>query len=159
MDRQVPLTGMMIASAIGILMCPIIGWLSDRWGQRTMYLAGAGFLVLFSFPFFQLLGTKDTFCIWFAMIIAYNFGPTMMFAVQPTMFSRMFGTNVRYTGLSFAYQFSAVLGGLTPLLSSTFLALGEGKPWFVSGYLTFVAAISFICVCLIKSDAIKSEIA
>ncbi len=59
------------------------------------------------------------------MILGYNLGPTMMFAVQPTLFTRMFGTKVRYTGLSFAYQFSAIVGGLSPLIASSLLALGE----------------------------------
>ncbi|MCP6491137.1 MFS transporter, partial [Klebsiella pneumoniae] len=90
--------------------------------------SGAGFCVLFAFPFFLLLDSKSTLIIWCSMILGYNLGPTMMFAVQPTLFTRMFGTKVRYTGLSFAYQFSAILGGLSPLIASSLLALGGGKP-------------------------------
>ncbi|MCV6020922.1 MFS transporter, partial [Escherichia coli] len=95
---------------IGIFSCPLVGWLSDRIGQKSLYLSGAGFCVLFAFPFFLLLDSKSTLIIWCSMILGYNLGPTMMFAVQPTLFTRMFGTKVRYTGLSFAYQFSAILG-------------------------------------------------
>ena len=151
MGRQVPLTGMLIASAVGIVLCPVIGRLSDRYGQRPIYLAGAAFCAVFIFPFFSLLATKDVYVIWAALIVAYILGPTSMFAVQPTMFSRMFGTRVRYTGLSFAYQFSAILGGLTPLIASSLLAMNGGKPWFVAGYLAAISTISFICVCLIKT--------
>ncbi|WP_411704144.1 MFS transporter [Edaphovirga cremea] len=152
MDRQIPLTGMLIASTIGIVSCPIIGWLSDRWGQRRLYMAGAAFSMLFAFPFFQLLETREIWIIWLAMILGYNFGPTMMFAVQPTLFTRMFGTRVRYTGLSFAYQFSAILGGMTPLIASSLLILGGGKPWYVAAYLAVISAISFFCVRLINRD-------
>lgn len=150
MDRQIPLTGMLIASAIGLVSCPLIGWLSDRIGQRPLYMAGAMFCILFGFPFFLLLETQQTILIWFAMIIGYNLGPTMMFAVQPTMFTRMFGTKVRYTGLSFAYQFSAILGGMTPLIASSLLALGDGKPWYVATYFVLISMISFICVSMIR---------
>ncbi len=150
MNRQVPLTGMMIASMIGIFACPAIGWLSDRVGLRRIYLFGAGFCLLFAFPFFMLVETKNVGVIWVSMILCYNLGPTMMFAVQPTMFTGMFGTRVRYTGLSFAYQFSAILGGLTPLIASSLLALGHGKPWWVAGYLAGISLISFICVLLIS---------
>ncbi|SDH73386.1 MFS transporter, MHS family, shikimate and dehydroshikimate transport protein [Propionivibrio dicarboxylicus] len=150
MGRQVPLTGMLIASAVGIVLCPVIGRLSDRWGQKPIYLAGAAFCAVFIFPFFNLLATKDIHVIWAALIVAYLMGPTSMFAVQPTMFSRMFGTRVRYTGLSFAYQFSAILGGLTPLIASSLLAMNGGRPWFVAGYLAAISTISFVCVCLIK---------
>lgn len=152
MDRQIPLTAMLIASAIGLISCPLIGWLSDRFGQRVFYTLGAAFCVAFAFPFFWLLGTQQPLAICLAMIIGYNLGPTMMFAVQPTMFTRMFGTKVRYTGLSFAYQFSAILGGMTPLIASSLLALGDGKPWYVAAYFALISAVSFICVRLIRQQ-------
>lgn len=150
MDRQVPLTGMLIASAIGLISCPLIGWISDRCGQRRIYLIGSAFCVLFAFPFFMLLETRDATAICIAMIIGYNLGPTMMFAVQPTMFTKMFGAKVRYTGLSFAYQFSAILGGMTPLIASSLLALGDGEPWYVAAYFAVIALISFTCVRMIN---------
>ena len=149
LSRDIPLTGMLIASAIGILCCPLMGWISDRVGQRKIYLLGAGFCVLFAFPFFLLLGTKSTLIIWCSMIVGYNLGPTMMFAVQPTLFTRMFGTHVRYTGLSFAYQFSAILGGMSPLIASSLLALGDGEPWYVALFLFLISVLSFVCVWLI----------
>lgn len=81
LSRDIPLTGMLIASAIGIFSCPLVGWLSDRIGQKSLYLSGAGFCVLFAFPFFLLLDSKSTLIIWCSMILGYNLGPTMMFAV------------------------------------------------------------------------------
>lgn len=150
-DRETALTGMLAGSAIGILVCPVVGWLSDRLGQRPLYLVGAAFCAVFVFPFFGLLDTREVWPIWAAFVVAYNLGPTTMFAVQPTMFARMFGTGVRYTGLSFAYQFSAILGGLTPLIASTLLTLGGGRPWYVAAYLAAIAAISFVCVWMIGS--------
>lgn len=33
LNKQIPLTGMMIASIIGIILCPIVGKLSDRYSQ------------------------------------------------------------------------------------------------------------------------------
>lgn len=157
LSRDIPLTGMLIASAIGILCCPLMGWLSDRVGQRKIYLFGAGFCVLFAFPFFLLLGTKSVLIIWCSMIVGYNLGPTMMFAVQPTLFSRMFGTQVRYTGLSFAYQFSAILGGMSPLIASSLLALGKGEPWYVASFLLVISIISFVCVWLIDGQQEKEK--
>ena len=150
MDKTVPLMGMMVASALGILACPVFGYISDKIGQRAIYLFGAGFCILFAFPFFMLLETQNTLVIAIALIIGYNFGPTAMFAVQPTMFSKMFGTNVRYTGLSFAYQFSAILGGLTPLINSTLLQLNDNSYKYVAAFFLAISLIAFISVKLIK---------
>lgn len=150
MDKNIPLTGMMIASAIGILACPIFGFISDKVGQKAVYMAGALFCILFAFPFFMLLETQNPTIIVIALIIGYNLGPTAMFAVQPTMFSQMFGTNVRYTGLSFAYQFSAILGGFTPLINSTLLQLNDNSYKFVATFFLLISLIAFISVKLIK---------
>lgn len=153
LSRDVPLTGMLFASALGILFCPLMGWLSDRIGQRRVYLLGAGFCVLYAFPFFMLLNTQHALIITISMVLGYNLGPTTMFAVQPTLFASLFGTRVRYTGLSFAYQFSSILGGMSPFIAATLLLMGEGKPWLVGIFMMTVSLISFICVWMIKEAA------
>ncbi|WP_158782386.1 MFS transporter [Pantoea sp. BAV 3049] len=150
MNKQIPLTGMLIASALGLISCPFFGWLSDRIGQRRIYMWGSAFCLLYAMPFFLLLNTQNPGLIVLAMVVGYNFGPTMMFAVQPTMYARMFDTRVRYTGLSLAYQISAILGGMTPLIASVLMALGEGSPWYVATYLIVIAALSLFCVRVIR---------
>lgn len=145
LDRSVGLNAMMVASLIGIPICPVFGALSDRFGRRAIYLAGAGFMAAFSYPFFLLLGTKSVGVIWLAFIIAYNLGPTMMFAVEATFFSELFGAGTRYTGLSLAYQVSAIVGGFMPLIGTWFIKLDAGKPWLIAGFLTAISAASFLC--------------
>ncbi|WP_129839821.1 MFS transporter [Streptomyces sp. RFCAC02] len=153
LDDAVPLNGMLVASAVGLLVCPLAGRLSDRLGQRRLYLWGAAFAAVFAFPFFLLLDTRNTLVICLALILGYNLGPTVMFAVQPTLFTRMFGTGVRYTGLSVAYQVSAILGGLTPLIAGSLLTLGGGRPWLVAGFMAGIAVLSWVCVRLIRHPA------
>ncbi|MGC3955835.1 MAG: MFS transporter [Propionicimonas sp.] len=159
MDRSIPLNGMLVASAIGIVACPLYGWISDRVGQKKVYLAGAAFAGLFAFPFFLLLNTQNSAVVWATLIIAYNLGPTLMFAVQPTLFTSMFGPRVRYTGLSFAYQFSSIVGGLTPLIAASLLAAFQGRPWGVATFLAAIAALSVVCVVLIRTQPGKVEVA
>ncbi|QCT20483.1 MHS family MFS transporter [Jejubacter calystegiae] len=151
MDRSIPLNSMLLASAIGLIVCPLSGWISDQVGLRRVYLFGAAFCALFAFPFFMLLNTGDPLLIALAMIIGYNLGPTAMFAVQPTMYANMFSTQVRYTGLSVAYQFSAIPGGMTPLIAALLLAAGDGAPWYVASYFVAVSLLSLLCVWMIKN--------
>lgn len=150
LGRQLPLTGMAIASGLGILVCPAFGWLSDIVGQRKIYLMGAAACALLIFPFFLLLSTGNAALICLSFVLVYNLGPTAMFAVQPTMFSRMFGVRLRYTGLSFAYQISAVLGGLTPLIGAALIAADGDEPWYVAAFLVVIAIISFVSVWMIN---------
>lgn len=155
MGGSLPLRSMIIASAVGICVCPLVGWLSDRYSQRAFYKLGAGFLVVATIPYFYLLQTGNGLLITLAMIIAYNLGPTMMFAVQPTMFTSMFKARVRYTGLSVAYQFSAILGGMTPLICTWLLSKNDGQPWLVAAFVIGISAISFLCVHLIDNQVSK----
>lgn len=142
--------GIIIASAIGIIACPIFGALSDKIGRKIIYLISAFFVMAFSFPFFAFLNTKEPLLIALAMILAFTFGPTMMFSVQSALFAEQFKTRVRYTGLSIAYQFSSILGGLTPLIATSLLTPLNGKPWLVSCFLLFMGLISFVSALFAK---------
>ena len=150
-------TGIMIASAIGIFSCPIFGAISDKVGRKVIYLISAFFVIVFSFPFFILLNTKIPALIALTIIVAYTFGPTMMFSVQSVLFAEQFDTKVRYSGLSIAYQFSSILGGLTPLIATLLLVPLNGKPWLVSLFLLVIGSISFVSAFFAKSQRYASQ--
>ncbi len=59
MNRQDILNGVLIAAAIETFTIPAFGALSDRVGRRPVYIFGAIFSALMSFPLFMLLGTKN----------------------------------------------------------------------------------------------------
>jgi hypothetical protein len=59
------------------------------------------------------------------------------------LFSELFDTRVRYTGISFVYQFSGIYAsGLTPIIATALLPAGGGKPWLICLYVLFVSIIS-----------------
>ncbi|MQA04792.1 MAG: MFS transporter [Streptosporangiales bacterium] len=146
----VPLNAMLVAAAIGIVVTPIFGAISDRVGRKPVYLAGALFVVVAGFPFFMLLNTKSTALICVALIGMYVFGNTLMFAAQATYFTELYGTNVRYTGLSLAFQGSALIGGLMPFTAAWLLKAGGGAPWLVAGMLVLTALITTGCLLVTK---------
>ncbi len=148
MPKNDALTGILLASVIGLFVCPLYGYLSDKIGRRPIYMAGAAFLVIFAFPFFYFINMRDITILWVAIILGYNLGPTLMFSVQSVFFSELVGTQVRYSGLSIAYQGSAIVGGFTPLIATALLARDGGQPWYVAGYLCLIAFISLICAYL-----------
>ncbi|MBX6324184.1 MAG: MHS family MFS transporter, partial [Rhodospirillaceae bacterium] len=143
LSKQVPLGALTATAAIGLLVTPLFGALGDRVGQRGMYMTGAACTTLLAFPFFWLLDARTGLAVWIGFILAYNLGPTLMLSVQPAFFTQLFGTRVRYTGLSFAYQISSIVGGLTPVISIKLLDLLGNRPWLVAGYIALFGAISF----------------
>lgn len=144
-DKAIPLHALTATAVVGFIATPLYGMLGDRFGQRAVYMAGAAFVAILAFPLFWLMDQHSKAALWAGFILAYNLGPTLMLSVQPTFFTRLFGTRVRYTGLSVAYQVSAIIGGFTPLISLWLLRISGGKPWLAAGFLGAVAVISFIC--------------
>jgi MFS transporter, MHS family, shikimate and dehydroshikimate transport protein len=148
LSSSVAYAGVMIAAAVQFFISPVYGALSDRVGRRPVYMFGAGFLVLLAFPFFWLLDTGVAALIWLAIVLGFAVGNGAMFATQPAFFSELFGTNVRYTGVSLGYQMSAVFaGGLAPFIATALLAW-VGSYWPVALYIMAVSLISFVSVYL-----------
>ena len=60
------------------------------------------------FPAFALFGTKNL--VWFgvAMIIVFGVVHALFYGAQGTLYSSLYPTGTRYTGLSFVYQFSGI---------------------------------------------------
>ena len=91
------LTGVAIAAAIGLVTVPLWGSLSDRFGRKKLYMAGAVFSTLFAFPFFMLVDTKETVLVWLAIVLGVNVGHDLMYGPQAAYYSELFGTRVRYS--------------------------------------------------------------
>lgn len=147
LPRGEALGALLVTSGVGLIVTPLYGVLGDRFGPRAVYMAGAGFAALLAFPFFWVLEGRTIAAVWLAFVTAYNLGPTLMLSVQATFFTTLFEARVRYTGLSVAYQVSAIVGGFTPLISLTFLQQTDGAPWGVAAFLAAVAAARRRWIC------------
>jgi MFS transporter, MHS family, shikimate and dehydroshikimate transport protein len=143
LPRQTALAGVMIASAIMIIMLPIYGNLSDKIGRRRMFAVAGVLIGLLSFPSFWLMQTKEPFLVWLAIAIPFAIVYPAVYGPQAALFSELFDTRVRYTGISFVYQFSGIYAsGLTPIIATALLPAGGGKPWLICLYVLFVSIIS-----------------
>jgi MFS transporter, MHS family, shikimate and dehydroshikimate transport protein len=145
LPQETALAALMATSAVGLAVTPLYGWLADRYDARRVYLVGTALAALLAFPFFWLLDFRSAATLWVGFVLAYNLGPTLMLSVQPTFFAQLFATRVRYTGLSVAYQVSAIIGGFTPLAALALLHGANGRPWGVATALAGVAVFSLLC--------------
>jgi MHS family shikimate/dehydroshikimate transporter-like MFS transporter len=148
MGKSGLLNAVMLGSAVQLVAIPAFGALSDRLGRRPVYLGGAFFLLLFAFPFFWLIGTKEPVFVMLAVVIGL-IGHSAMYGPQAAFFSELFGTRVRYSGASLGYQLASPLaGGLAPLIATALLGWSMGEPWPVALYLIGMAVITLVSVWL-----------
>jgi metabolite-proton symporter len=148
MDKSGLLNAVMLGSAVQLVAIPAFGALSDKLGRRPVYLGGAFFLLLFAFPFFWLIGTREPVLVMLAVVIGL-IGHSAMYGPQAAFFSELFGTRVRYSGASLGYQLASPLaGGLAPLIATALLGWSMGEPWPVALYLIGMAVITLVSVWL-----------
>lgn len=152
------LLGVIFASALQIVAIPAFGALSDRVGRRPVYGAGAALALLFAFPFFWLVATEATGLIWLAIIVMAGLAYAAMAGSQPAFFSELFETRVRFSGIAFARESTAILGGLSPLIATALLAWAGGQSWAVAGFLAAMCLVTVVSIYL-TPETFRSKIA
>jgi MFS family permease len=142
-----------IAAALMAVLLPVSGALTDCYGARRVYLAGVAGYGAAAFPAFALFGTRNL--VWFglAMIVVFGVVHALFYGAQGTLYSALYPTASRYTGLSFVYQFSGVYAsGITPMILTALIAAAGGTPWIACGYLVATAVISVVATALIREQ-------
>jgi MHS family shikimate/dehydroshikimate transporter-like MFS transporter len=158
LGKSTMLTGVAIAAAIGLFTIPLWGRLSDHYGRKKLYMAGAVFSTLFCFPFFALVDTKETVLVWLAIVLGINVGHDLMYGPQAAYYSELFGTRVRYSGASLGYQLASVLsGGFAPLIAAALLAANGGSPTLVAAYMVVLGVITIVATAFAR-ETYRDEI-
>jgi MHS family shikimate/dehydroshikimate transporter-like MFS transporter len=141
-SRGVMLRGVMLASIIGLISIPVWSHLSDRIGRRPVYFAGVVVSLLIAFPFFWMIERGPAF-VAIAMVLAMNVGHDMMYGPMAACLSELFGTEVRYSGISFVYQLGSVFsGGVAPFVATLLFASYGSRA--VASYMVACCVVSLV---------------
>ena len=110
-----------------IFTIPFFGKLSDRVGRRKVYAVGSLVTALSSFAaFYFMTPGADKATLWLAIIIPFGILYASVYGPEAALFCELFDARVRYTGISFVYQFSGIFAsGITPIIATALIAQGR----------------------------------
>ncbi|WP_210035225.1 MFS transporter [Pseudonocardia parietis] len=145
MPSSFVLGAVLIGAAVHLVTIPMWGAVSDRVGRKPVYLFGAAGVGVWAFVFFFLVDTRN-----FALTaVAVTVGLVLhgaMYGPQAAFLSELFGTKVRYSGVSIGYQLASVFaGGLAPVIAVALLT-ATGSGYAIAAYIAASSVLTIIAV-------------
>ncbi|MGN6155295.1 MAG: MFS transporter [Sphingomicrobium sp.] len=148
-SRSLALDALLIGAAVQFVAIPLLAILSDRIGRRPVYAFGAFGLAIFIFLFFPMLASGSDGAIILAIVVGLVLHASM-YAPQAAFITELFPTRIRYSGVSIAYQLTAIFAGsLAPIIALwLYKDLHSSVP--VSIYVAIACAISGVSALLAR---------
>lgn len=145
MPRPLMADALLYANCLAFFTVPLFGALSDRIGRKPVFMTGVIATMLYIYPFFLLLGTKDPMLVTLAVMLAAGLIHPLMFGPEGSFFAEQFETRVRFSGVSFGKQVGTVLGGgIAPLIASALLLQFDNSFVPIVIYFLVLATIALI---------------
>jgi len=135
-----------ICGAIILVLCPLMGMLSDRVGRKRMLSVVALAILVLAYPLFHWLNVSPTTATLLQVQIVLGILLAAFTGPAPAVLAEQFPTEVRSTGLSLAYNFAVtIFGGFAPLIV-TWLIESTHNKLAPAYYVIAAAAISFVAL-------------
>ena len=143
-ERTTMLLITLAVTFVGTVSIPFWGILADKIGRKPVFIGGLVLAIVFVFPFMHFIALGDVPMIFlFELLLMSSLYAGQ--ALQLPIYTEMFETKVRFSGVAVGTQLGYLLAGFAPTISYAIIQPGELGWWPVavfSAACCVVAAIS-----------------
>jgi MFS transporter, MHS family, proline/betaine transporter len=143
LSRTEALTLSVIGLAIYMVLCPVAGAISDRYGRRRVNLVGSAGYVVLGLPAFVLMGQGGTVPVLLGMLLLIV--PQSLVSVTTVvMLVELFPAATRSSGSATGFNIAlAFVAGPGPLIASA-IASATGSSVWPASYMVLVALVATV---------------
>lgn len=157
LPRSLMLSATLVAAVVEIAILLGFGRLAERVGPGRVCVLGGIASALAAFPVFWLIDTKNPALV----VLAITLGVACLsvpYAVAGSLLTELFPPQLRYSGVSIAFNLGGVVSGFVPLLATSLLAASGQRSWSVALLLVVLAALTALGGALGGRLRIKDEV-
>ena len=144
-SRGTILNFVIIQSLISTATIPLMGYLSDIYGRRTITAIGCLAMMVFPFIYFTMLDSGSLVWVFLAIAIALPLHD-LQYGPQAAFIAESFPGSLRYSGSSLGYQLASITAGGPAPIVAVLLLRQYGTSTAIAIYMSLCALISLICV-------------
>ncbi|TCM62699.1 sugar phosphate permease [Acinetobacter calcoaceticus] len=149
LDRPVILALVGVSALVWTFFTWLSASLSDRYGRKPIYIIGSVIQIVAALTLFPLMSTGSYLYIAIGLVIL-SISIGMTYGVQAIFYSELFPASIRFSGISITYAIGSIMGGAFAPLIAAYLTGHQGGIVGVTFYLTAMAIIALIAICLLK---------
>jgi MFS family permease len=131
--------------------------IADQFGAKRVYTVGALTAVIWPLPMFGLVNTGSVGLALLAFIVAAVV-QGIMAGAQGGLFTEIFDVDIRYSGISIAYQLGGMIGGAVTPLVATALYDASKSSTPIGLYVSALCLVSFVSVMGIRGATVPSRV-
>jgi metabolite-proton symporter len=151
-SRSTILNFVIIQSLISMVTIPVMGYLSDLYGRRTITAIGCVVMMVFPFVYFGMLDSGSVVLVFIAIAIALPLHD-LQYGPQAAFISESFPGSLRYSGSSLGYQLASITAGGPAPIIAVLLLRQYGTSTAIAVYMSLCALASLICVFALRDRA------
>jgi MHS family proline/betaine transporter-like MFS transporter len=133
-----------LAGLLMLLLSPLVGHLSDKYGRTPFMLCSSVLFVLVTYPLFAWLSHNPSFVNLLLVQGVIGLLMSMYFAAMPALLSDIFPVQTRGSGMSLSYNIGVMIFGGFAGMTITWLIAATGNKLAVTFYVIVGAMFSVI---------------